>query len=271
MVGGELHAPGAVLVLGDPGTGTTTLGLELLQHELNSGKYCGLITYDAFPSELLKKFENLGIDVSKHVDNGSLKMIDCYSALIGDEKAPIKDAVDFTEISIQVTRIIEAAKGPITLLLDSVNPIFNSTQPNTVINFLRVLGAKIKNNGGLFVMTGTRRSMAEEVTSKVEVVVDTVIELNMAQKGNNIVRTLSFRKMAGHHYSMAPAEFKIVSGKGMLFKKHRITLPKIRNMNMPNPNPTLTKSSDLLPSSEKTTTTGSSSSDDSEMHSSEWP
>ncbi len=227
LTGGEFQRPATLLIIGDPGAGTTTLGLQLINRELAAGEYCGLLTYDVFPYEVQKKMHSMGWDVTGHIKDGTLKIIDCYSALVGDEKAPVKDPVDFTEVSLQVTDIIQkAAKGPVTLLLDSITPIFNSAQPRNVINFLRVLGVKVKNKGGVFILTSTKGSIPEEVMSNLEATVDEVIELGLKRKGGSVKRTLTVRKIAGHQASLMPAEFEIATGKGILFKKHRISLKK---------------------------------------------
>ncbi len=231
LTGGEFQPPATLLITGDPGAGTTTLGLQLLHRQLAGGKYCGLLTYDAFPSEVQLKMRSLGLDVTGSLKDGSLKILDCYSSLVGgDERTAIRDPIDFTEISIQVSEMIQRVKGPITLLLDSLSPIFDSAQAGTVLNFLRVLGAKVKNNGGIFILTATKGSIPDEVRSKVEAMADITIDLSLTRKGDMVRRTLSIKKMAGRRVSPAPAQFEIVTGKGILFKKNRIGFRRPSNL-----------------------------------------
>jgi KaiC/GvpD/RAD55 family RecA-like ATPase len=238
LIGGELPAPSTLLIQGEPGSGTTTLGLEMLRHQLNSGKRCGLLTYDAFPSEIRLKMKKIGLDITNYLNDGTLKIIDCYSGLVGDDHAPIRDPVDFTEISIQVTGIIEKAdKGPITILLDSLTPIFNNAPAPTAINFLRVVAAKIKNRGGIFIMTGTKGSIPEEVRSKIEAGVDGVLDIGLARKGDTVTRILTIKKLAGHQFSASPSEFKIVPDKGILFKKQRLTFRRHPHLTQSMPKP----------------------------------
>jgi KaiC/GvpD/RAD55 family RecA-like ATPase len=225
LTGGELQPSATLLIFGNPGGGTTTLGLELLQHSLAKGGYSGLLTYDAFPSEIQARMKTMGWDITNNLNNGTLKIIDCYSALAGNENAEIRDALDFTEISIQVTRIIDAAAGkPVTVLLDSMVPIFTGSQPAAAMNFLRVLSAKIKNNRGVFIITGTKGSIPDEAQSKVEAFVDGVIELSLARKGRHTTRTLLIKRLPGRQASTAPAEIEIAPNSRIVFKKHRLTL-----------------------------------------------
>lgn len=225
LTGGELSPGTTLLILGDPGSGTSTLSLELVHRQLALGRPCGLLTYDAFPSEVLRSMRGFGWDPSENVNDGTFKILDCYSALAGVENAPIRDPVDFTEISIQVTRMIEnASSKPFTLVLDSIAPIFNSAPARTAINFLRVLSAKIKNTDGILILAGAKASIPEEARSNLETIGDGVVELGNLRSGQSMVRTLTVKRIAGREISPEPAEFDIVPGKGMLFKKLRIPL-----------------------------------------------
>lgn len=225
LTGGEIPPGTTLLVLGDPGSGISTLGQELIHHQLFNGKPCGIITYEAFPSEIARSMRSFGWDVSENIKNGSFKILDCYSGLAGAENAPIRDPVDFTEISIQVTSMIDkASPGPITIVLDSITPIFNSAPARTVINFLRVLGAKLKNSNGILIIAGSKGSIPDEVRTSLDSMVDGLIELSVIRSGQSIIRTLTVRRLAGRKISLEAAEFEIAPAKGILFKKMRIPL-----------------------------------------------
>ena len=170
--------------------------------------------------------QSYGWDPTSYLQNGSFKILDCFSALAGVEHPPIRDPLDFTEISIQVTKIIEEAKGnrPIMIVLDSLAPIFNGTQPATAINFLRVLSAKVKASNGILVITGARGSIPQPAWSSLENLVDGMLVLGTIQKGESLIRTLTVKRLAGRKTSHVPAEFEIVAGKGIAFLKPRIPL-----------------------------------------------
>lgn len=229
LTGGEIQPPASLLIIGDSGAGSTTLGLQLLYKDLTSGKFCGLLSYDSFPSEVKRKMRDLGWDATPFLERGQLKILDCYSALAGAEGAVIRDPTDFTEVSIQVTGMIEKSKGPPTILLDSVTPIFNSAAAKDCINFLQVLGAKVKNSGGMFLLTATKVSIPDDARSKIESLADGVIELNMVRKAKSLARNLQVKKISGHSSRSTETEFTIVTGKGIVFKKQRISLGAIRS------------------------------------------
>ncbi len=234
LTGGELSPATVLLVLGEPGSGTSVLGLELVHQQLQMGRPCGILAYDTFPTEIQRTMKNMDWDVSSHLASGSLKILDCYSALAGKENAEIRDPMDFTEVSIQVTSMIDAAKeGPITILLDSITSIFNGAQARIAVNFLRVLAAKVKNSKGILIITGAKGSIPSEAWSNIENVVDGVIELGMRRSGESLIRTLTVARLADRKASLTPREFEITPDKGILFKKPRIPLgilsPKVKN------------------------------------------
>jgi KaiC/GvpD/RAD55 family RecA-like ATPase len=229
LTGGEMQPPATLMIASDSGGGSTTMALQLLYRDLSKGKYCGLLSYDAFPAGIGRRMRDMGWDITEYLKNGQLQILDCYSSIAGVEGSPIRDPTDFTEVSIQVTGMIEKAKGPITILLDSVTPIFNSSAAKDCINFLQVLGAKIKNAGGIFIFTATKGSIPEEARSKIEALADGVIELNMIKRTNSLRRTLQVKKMAGRQSSTIETGFEIVQGKGIVIRKQRIPIGLLRS------------------------------------------
>ena len=222
LTGGEFTPPASFLIIGDSGSGTSLLGLELIYRELSAGRSCGILTYDSFPSDIQRKMKKMGWDVTAYLENGSLKIIDCYSALAGDAMVEVKDPLDFTDVSIRVSEVIEkSALAPVTILFDSITAIFNSTQAKHASNFLRVLGAKVKKGGGILILAATKGSISEEVRFNIEAMVEGVVELTVVRYRNSTKRILTVKKVSGHHMLPTQAEFEIVDQAGILFRKPR--------------------------------------------------
>ena len=229
LTGGEMQPPATLMIVSDSGAGSTTMALQLLYRDLSRGKSCGLLSYDAFPAEVSRKMRDMGWDITEYLKTGQFNILDCYSALAGVEGSPIRDPTDFTEVSIQVTQMIENAKGPMTILFDSVTPIFNAATAKDCINFLQVLGAKVKNAGGIFIFTATKGSIPEEARSKIEALADGVIELSMIKRASSLRRTLQVKKMAGRQTSTFETGFEIVQGKGIFIRKQRVPIGLLRS------------------------------------------
>ncbi|OLD44742.1 hypothetical protein AUI51_00950 [archaeon 13_1_40CM_2_52_4] len=173
MMGGPLPRGSSILLLGDAGSGKTILSYQLLHDELESARLCALLSYDAFPEDVQARMTEFGWDIISHLRKGRLKIIDCYSGLAGQGEGAIKDPSDLTELNIQITAFIAKAKGgPVTVVLDSLTPIFNGVDEKQAINFIQTLGAKVKKTGGLFIETASKGAIPDDAAAKLRTRID---------------------------------------------------------------------------------------------------
>ena len=222
MIGGPIPRGSSLLLLGDPGSGKTVLSYELLHDELEAGRPCALLSYDAFPEDVQARMGEFGWDIISHLRKGRLKIIDCYSGLAGQGEGALRDPSDLTELNIQVTSFISKAKNvPVTLILDSLTPIFNGVDGKQAINFLQTVGAKVKKTGGLFILTASRGAVPEDSVAKIVSIVDGVIELTLVRSGRKGVRYLSVLKMERRRIATERVAFEIERGRGLVFRVSR--------------------------------------------------
>src|SRR5713226_2497544 len=222
MIGGPIPRGSSLLLLGDPGSGKTVLSYELLHDELEAGRRCALLSYDAFPEDVQARMGEFGWDIISHLRKGRLKIIDCYSGLAGQGEGALRDPSDLTELNIQVTSFITKAKNaPVTLILDSLTPIFNGVDAKQAINFLQTVGAKVKKTGGLFILTASRGAIPEDSIAKMKSIVDGVIELTLIRSGRRSRRYLSILKMERRRIASDTVSFEIARGRGLVFRVSR--------------------------------------------------
>src|SRR5467141_2159572 len=222
MMGGPLPRGASILLLGDAGSGKTILSYQLLHDELESGRLCALLSYDAFPEDVQARMTEFGWDIISHLRKGRLKIIDCYSGLAGQGEGALRDPSDLTELNIQVTSFITKAKNaPVTLILDSLTPIFNGVEAKQAINFLQTVGAKVKKTGGLFILTASRGAVPEDSIAKIRSMMDGVIELTLVRSGRKGVRYLSVLKMERRRIASETVSFEIARGRGLVFRVSR--------------------------------------------------
>ena len=225
MIGGPIPRGSSLLLLGDPGSGKTVLSYELLHDELEAGRPCALLSYDAFPEDVQARMREFGWDIVSHLRKGRLKIIDCYSGLAGQGEGALRDPSDLTELNIQVTSFITKAKNvPVTLILDSLTPIFNGVEAKQAINFLQTVGAKVKKTGGLFILTASRGAIPEDSVSKIRSIVDGVIELTLVRSGRKAVRYLSVLKMERRRIASDTVLFEIERERGLVFRVSRFRI-----------------------------------------------
>jgi KaiC/GvpD/RAD55 family RecA-like ATPase len=227
LMGGHLPRASSVLLLGDPGSGKTVLSYQLLWDELESGKVCALLSYDAFPEDVEARMREFGWDIIPYLRKGRLKIIDCYSGLTGEGQGAIRDPSDLTELNIQVTSFITKAKGgAVTLVLDSLTPIFNGVDAKQAINFIQTVGAKVKKTGGLFLLTASQGAVPSDPVAKIKSIVDGIIELSLVRSGRRVSRYLSVVKMERRRISPAAIPIEIDRERGLVFHVSRLTTIK---------------------------------------------
>jgi flagellar protein FlaH len=237
MIGGPIPRGSSLLLLGDPGSGKTVLSYELLHDELEAGRVCALLSYDAFPEDVQGRMGEFGWDIISHLRKGRLKIIDCYSGLAGQGEGALRDPSDLTELNIQVTSFITKSKNaPVTLILDSLTPIFNGVEAKQAINFLQTVGAKVKKTGGLFILTATKGAIPEDAVAKIKSIVDGVVELTLVRTGRKGVRYLSVLKMERRRIASETVSFEIERGRGLVFRvsRFRIFGRKLKQLKLPN-------------------------------------
>lgn len=229
MMGGPLPRGSSILLLGDAGSGKTILSYQLLHDELESGRLCALLSYDAFPEDVQARMTEFGWDIISHLRKGRLKIIDCYSGLAGQGEGAIKDPSDLTELNIQITAFIAKAKGgPVTVVLDSLTPIFNGVDEKQAINFIQTLSAKVKKTGGLFIETASKGAIPDDAAAKLKTMADGVIELGIIRSRGKPHRFLSVPKMERRRLSSDTAAFQIDRARGFVFRVSRFRLWKRR-------------------------------------------
>ncbi len=212
----------SILISGDPGSGKTTLAHQVLSDELYRSKPCIIITYDTFPSNIIERMNQFGWDPKKYQLINKLDIVDCYSATAGVTEGVVPQPFDLTNVSIHLTAIMEKlGNREITILLDSLMPIFSETESKHAISFIQSIAAKVKKAGGKLIVTLSTGSVPPELFHKVESLVDGVVELRMIEERHMLRRYLLVRKMDRRQIMPRLVRFDIVSGRGIQLKLPR--------------------------------------------------
>lgn len=219
LMGGNVPRASSLLLLGDPGAGKTILSYQLLWEELEAGRQCALLSYDAFPEDVQRRMRDFGWDIIPYLRKGHLKILDCYSGLTGEGQGAIRDPSDLTELNIQVTSLITKAKGgAVTIVLDSLTPVFNGVDAKQAISFIQTIGAKVKKTGGLFILTASQGAIPADPVAKIKSIVDGIIELGVVRAGRHVSRFLSVVKMGRRKISPEQIPIEIDRDRGVVFR-----------------------------------------------------
>src|SRR5256712_2668291 len=225
LVGGSLPDASSILIAGDPGSGKTTLAQQILYDELTRSRPCIIVTYDTFPSNITERMNEFGWEPRKYQLMNKLEIMDCYSATAGVTEGVVPQPYDLTNVSIYLTTVMEKlGNRQVTILLDSLIPIFSETESKHAISFIQSIAAKVKKAGGKLIVTLSTGSVHPELFRKVESLVDGVVELKMVEETQRLHRYCLVRKMDRRHITPRLVQFDIIGGRGIQLKLSRIGL-----------------------------------------------
>jgi circadian clock protein KaiC len=223
LIGGSLPQASSILISGDPGSGKTTLAQQILYDELYRSKPCVMVSYDTFPSNIIERMNQFGWDPRKYQLINKLVIVDCYSATAGVTEEVVPQPFDLTNVSIHITTVMEKlGNRQVTILLDSLMPIFTETESKHAIGFIQSIAAKVKKAGGKLIVTLSTGSVSPEIFHKVESLVDGVVELRMVEERQMLKRYLLVRKMDRRQIMPRLIRFDIVNGRGIQLKLPRL-------------------------------------------------
>lgn len=93
LLAGGFVKGSAFNIIGPSGSGKTTLGVQIQKAILESGLGCLYITYSEAPIRILRRFTELGCDITQYINNGKFRIFDSYSALNGLDSEATKRSV----------------------------------------------------------------------------------------------------------------------------------------------------------------------------------
>ncbi len=183
-------------------------------------------------SSVLITMSQFGWDPRKYQLLNKLGIIDCYSATAGVTEGVVPQPFDLTNVSIHLTSVMEKmGNHQVTIILDSLMPIFSEAEPKHAVSFIQSIAAKVKKVGGKMIATLSTGSVQPELFHKVESLVDGVVELRMVEEHQVLRRYLLVRKMDRRQIIPRLVRFDILSGIGIQLQLPRFGfLRKRQNM-----------------------------------------
>jgi len=222
LIGGSLPDSSSILIEGNPGSGKSTLAQQIIHDELRRLNPCIIVTYDTPPANIVERINQFGWDVRSHQAANRFEIVDCYSATAGVTEGVIPQPFDLTSVSIHLSAIMERlGNGHVTVLVDSLMPIFTETESKHAVGFIQTISARVKRAGGKMIATLSTGSVQPELFHKVESLVDGVVELRMIEEHGMLRRYLLVRKMDRRQIIQKLVRFDIVNGLGIQLKMSR--------------------------------------------------
>jgi KaiC/GvpD/RAD55 family RecA-like ATPase/PKD repeat protein len=194
----------SVLVTGSPGSGKSIFCQQLTYKFLNAGKPCAYLTYDCFPNEVRENMKKFNWDTSKYEKEGKFVFVDCFSSIAqvaNREKYSVNQPFSLSDLGIMMSKATSEGIGSPKVFLDSIVPLLTHIDQSKVVEFLQDRSARVKGVNGTFIFTVGKEVIEPNLLSRLEEVVDCVVEMDTDKSQGKTVQRLHIKKMRGRKAS----------------------------------------------------------------------
>jgi len=205
LLGGGLDFGTTTLILGQAGTGKTSVALHYADQMAKRGEGSIIFSFDENLSLLRTRAAALGLNLQKHLASGLIKA----------------QQVDPAELSPGefARRIVGAVKeGCKLVVIDSLNGYLYAMPGEKYLhNQLHELSAYLNQQGALTIFIMAQHGLAGPAEAPVEIsyLADTVVTLRFFEAGGSMKQAIAVLKKRSGNHERTIREFKLESGKGI--------------------------------------------------------
>lgn len=217
LVFGEVENLGAILILGDGGTGKSILCKQFAYQGLGKGEDCIYVAIDETPKEIVDFMRRMGWGIDGYLKEGKLKILSIPPAELSNINAL---NLKLTESFSRLGRV-----RPARVIIDSLTALCSTVdRPTVIIDFIRLLGRKVKNLGSLCFYTLNRQGFDSRLIELIKDVSDGVIELKLSEEEGRLRHYLRIFKMKGVDHSRKWVPYTIDREDGLRFYVPKVLL-----------------------------------------------
>jgi circadian clock protein KaiC len=205
LLGGGLDRGTTTLILGQAGTGKSTIGIQYAVQLAQRGEPSMLFAFDEIRSIILTRATALGFDLAQHVKSGliDLQQVDPAEVSPG-------------EFGMRVRRGVEA--GAKLVIVDSLNGYINAMPGEKYLaNQLHELSAYLNQYGVITIFILAQHGLLGPSESPVDLsyLADTVVHARYFEASGGVRQALSVIKKRSGHHEKTIREFSLESGRGL--------------------------------------------------------
>jgi circadian clock protein KaiC len=185
LLDGGLDHGTSNLLVGPAGTGKSTVAMQIVTAAAAAGEKCSVFTFDENVSTLITRCETLGLSLTKHVENGRVRVaqVDPAALTPGQFAHQIKQQV--LEHGIQV------------LVIDSLNGYLNAAPNERFLSIhLHELLSFLGHRGVTTIMTVAQQGMMGPMISPFDVtyLADTVVLFRFFESAGRVKKSIAVLK-----------------------------------------------------------------------------
>ena len=217
LIFGEIENVGAILILGDGGTGKSILCKQFAYGGLKKGENCIYVAIDESREEIVNSMKKFNWNLEAHLEEGSFRILNVAPAELSNiNTLNLKLTESFSRVGRSRTARV---------IIDSLTALCSTVDRTTVIiDFIRLLGRKVKNLGSLCFYTLNRQGFDTRLIELVKDVSDGVIELKLEEEDGRLRHYLRIFKMKGVDHSRKWIPYTIDRHQGIRFYIPRVLI-----------------------------------------------
>ncbi len=210
----------SLLLVGGPGCGKTTFGLQLLAQAAKRGEKCIYMSFEEKEEQLASHLENFGFDPKRMIADGNL-VIKRYDPFIISQSVEALLAEARGELLIKIDKIEQfIPKGfvPDMIVLDSLSAVaaaFAGKKDGYRIYIEQLFRSLERTGATSFLITETSSNLKSYESRVEEFLADGVISFYNIRKGSIRVKALEILKIRGVNFRKKIVPFDIIEGAGL--------------------------------------------------------
>ena len=209
LLGGGLDRGTTTLIMGQAGTGKSTLALQYAVQMASRGERSMLFAFDEVRDLVLARAASLGLAIAPHVETGVITIQQVDPA----ELSP-------GEFAMQIRRGVE--EGCKLVIIDSLNGYMNAMPGERYLaNQLHELSAYLNQQGVVTIFILALHGLVSKAEAPVDLsyLADTVVNVRYFEASGAVRQALSVIKKRSGRHEKTIREFQLESGTGLRIGK----------------------------------------------------
>ncbi|HAR62563.1 MAG: recombinase RecA [Candidatus Margulisiibacteriota bacterium] len=224
LLGGGYPKGKSILIAGEPGTGKTLLSLQYLIDGAKRGEKGIYVSIDEKPEHVIHDAQEMGWDLKKYLDDGTILVID-ISSYFAKVRMAHDDMFDYLKIIDDLSEHVTKMQAK-RLVLDPIAPmIFTESSFPLMSEYIRKLIFTMDGNPHCTTLmtshipVGTNQLGRYGIEEFLSTGVIVLKLLRAVESRNQYIRSIFVRKMRGIRVELVEYSYEIVTERGLVIRQ----------------------------------------------------